>query len=187
MTRDYQKWPGEGDIPVLCGNVEGADLKNNSQSTTHIIANFWLQKCTSLIQTFGKAGKHRHLLAVCLTKGQAYVWNYFWCFNKTRAPKYLQSAYPSQVRFQNMCHFHGWLQQFKFHTILNSHIECIVTIKDVFTWLHMCIRQNWTSEHISQDPKVIVQLIKQVNQGVQHCLYESGKIPARFYHSNNYA
>ncbi len=23
-------------LPVLCGDVEGADLKNNSQSTTHI-------------------------------------------------------------------------------------------------------------------------------------------------------
>ena len=33
--------------------------------------------------TFGKARKHRHLLAVCLAKGQAYVLNNFWCFNKT--------------------------------------------------------------------------------------------------------
>ncbi len=73
MTRDYQKWPGEGDIPVLCGNVEGADLKNNSQSTTHIIANFWLQNCTSLIQTFGKAGKHRHLPARNLTSKKRFI------------------------------------------------------------------------------------------------------------------
>ncbi len=59
--------------PVFCGNVEGADLKQNNQSTTQIdpeagtgrmlcllsiLVEFW--PCDRL--TFGKVGKHRHLL-----------------------------------------------------------------------------------------------------------------------------
>ena len=38
MTRDSQKrlQGGNQSLSVLSGNVEGADLKNNSQSTTHI-------------------------------------------------------------------------------------------------------------------------------------------------------
>ena len=35
MTRDSQKWPREGDLSFV-GNIEGADLKQNNQSTTHI-------------------------------------------------------------------------------------------------------------------------------------------------------
>ncbi len=44
----------------LSGKVEGADLKNNSQSTTHIDP---------------KVGNWRHLLTVCLTKVHTIDWN----------------------------------------------------------------------------------------------------------------
>ncbi len=36
-TRDSEKWPSKGDLSLWeCGNVEGADLKQDNQSTAHI-------------------------------------------------------------------------------------------------------------------------------------------------------
>ncbi len=60
--------------PVLCENVEGADLKNNSQSTTHIDPKVGTGGMLHDHVTFGKAGKHRHTPAVSVAKGQAYVY-----------------------------------------------------------------------------------------------------------------
>ena len=80
-----QSFNGRRRWPVLCGNVEGADLKNNSQSTSHIDPQvgtggmlrvlafgkacvLWLAAVVCDTDDFGKAGKYRHLLAVCLAK-----------------------------------------------------------------------------------------------------------------------
>ncbi len=60
--------------------------------------------------TFGKAGKVRHLLAVCLTKDQAYDWNYFWCFNQTCLTSAVCIAHHKSVS-KSCVIFHGWPQQ----------------------------------------------------------------------------
>ncbi len=107
--------------PVLCGNVEGADLKKNSQSITRIdpkVGTGGMLRVLKHIMTFGKAGKHRHLLAVCLTKGQAYVLKQLLVFQLI--PHNTCSLHnPSQVCFQNMCHFHGWPQQLHLFRVCN--------------------------------------------------------------------
>ena len=97
MTRDSRKRLEECNLSFV-----GTDLKNKSRSTTHRNPgrNWREATCVSLLRKlahvisqstthidpqvgtggmlrdqvdFGKAGKYRHLLAACLTKGQVYV------------------------------------------------------------------------------------------------------------------
>ena len=74
-------------MTCLCGNVEGADLKQDNQSTTHIdpstkeCRRLWLAVCPRGLATSGSAGKVRYLLTVCLTKVHTIDWNPLWCFN----------------------------------------------------------------------------------------------------------
>ncbi len=100
-TRDSQKQTSRR-VTCYSGNIEGADLKNNSQSTTHIDPKVgtgekprvltcfnWLKPrvtinvtaptigpfCQCDLVTSGGAGKIRHLLTVCLTKVHTIDWN----------------------------------------------------------------------------------------------------------------
>ncbi len=95
--------------PLLCGNVEGADLKKQQPKHNPYWPegrNWWEATCA----TSGRAGKVRNLLTVCLTKAPVYDWNHYGVSTKTFM-NICSPHNPSQGFSKNMCHTHGWPQQ----------------------------------------------------------------------------
>ncbi len=89
------------------GNVEGVDLENNSQSTTHIdplVGTGGMLRV--LAYDFWKGGKILAPACSVSDKGPGLRLKLLLMFQLN--PQSTCSLHnPSQVRFLNMCHFHG--------------------------------------------------------------------------------
>ncbi len=107
-----RKWP------VFCGYVE-EDLKQNNQSTTHIDAEAGtggMLRVLSLnfdhvITWHLERRENTGTCLQCVWKRANSTFKTTLLVIKLNPHNLCSLQNPSQVRFQNMCHFHGWPQQ----------------------------------------------------------------------------
>ncbi len=130
--------------PVLCGNVEGADLKKNSQSTTHIDPKVGTggMLLAHVIRSLREGWEKSGTCLQCVWQSPTRTIEILMVFQPI--PVNLNSPHnPSQAFSKNMCHTHGWPQHFSYEHVSDRLVHGgrsasfePSTCPPLYSWIH---------------------------------------------------